>query len=36
VSSCDLDVTQRNPGVERCHDEGGPKHVGMDQTLDRP
>ena len=28
----DLDVTQRYPGIESRHDEGGAEHVGMDDA----
>ncbi len=30
MPSCDLDVTKRNAGIERSHDERSPKHVRMD------
>ena len=28
----DLDITQGHPRVERCHDEGGAQHVGVDDA----
>ena len=36
MSGGDLDIAQRNTGVERGHDEPGPQHVGVDGPKTSP
>lgn len=36
VAGSDLDLAERDPGVERAHDEPGPQHVGMDVAKSGP
>src|SRR5579863_1332588 len=36
VSGCNLDIAQRNTGVERGHDEPSPQHVGVDSPKAGP